>query len=101
MDFCIAGRDPVLNWAFDHRQVKQFDEIRQAAYMPPESVILTKLQAFRESGSTRHLDDIKSILRVSGAELDIAYIGREAARTGVSGDWLDLLGRSGLKRGAG
>jgi hypothetical protein len=101
IDFCVAGRDPVLNWAFEHRQMKQFDEFRQAAYMPPESVILTKLQAFRESGSTRHLDDVESILRVSGAELDIGYISREAARTGVSGDWLDLLERSGLKRGAG
>lgn len=101
VDFCVAGRDPVLNWAFDHRQVKQFDEFRQACYMPPESVILTKLQAFRESGSTRHLDDVESILRVSGVELDISYVNREATRTGVSGDWRDLLGKSGLKRGAG
>jgi hypothetical protein len=95
VDFCIAGRDPVLNWAFEHRQMKQFDEFRQAAYMPPESVILTKLQAFRESGSTRHLDDIESILRVSGAELDISYVNREAARMGVSGDWRDLLEKAG------
>ena len=99
VDFCVAGRDPVLNWAFEHCQVKQFDESRRAAYMPPESVILTKLQAFRESDSTRHLDDIESILRVSGAQLDIAYIDREAARTGVSGNWRELLGRSGLSRG--
>lgn len=101
VDFCVAGRDPVLNWAFDHRQVKQFDEFRQAVYMPPESVILTKLQAFRESGSTRHLDDVESILRVSGAELDVSYVDREAARTEVSGDWRDLLEKSGLKRSAG
>jgi hypothetical protein len=67
VDFCIAGRDPVLNWAFEHRQMKQFDEFRRASYMPPESVILTKLQAFRKSGSTRHLDDIESNLCISRA----------------------------------
>lgn len=22
VDFCVAGRDPVLSWAFDHRQVR-------------------------------------------------------------------------------
>ena len=78
--FCVAGRDPVLSWAFDHRQVWQFDEVRQASYMPPESVILTKLCAYQDSGSTRHLDDIESILRISGPELNLAYIHQEAAK---------------------
>jgi hypothetical protein len=96
IDFCIAGHDPIQVWAFKHRRVKNFDEFRQASYMPPESVILTKLQAYRDSGSTRHLDDIKGILRVSGPELDRAYIDREAARIGVFGTWRELLEKSGL-----
>jgi len=64
VDFCVAGRDPIHVWAFEHRQVKNFDEFRQAAYMPPESVILTKLRAHQDSRSARHLDDVASILRV-------------------------------------
>jgi len=96
IDFCVARRDPIHVWAFEHRRVKNFDEFRQAAYMPPESVILTKLRVYQDSTSTRHLDDIESILRVSGPELDLAYVDREAARTGVFGTWRELLDRSGL-----
>lgn len=85
-----------MHWAFQHRQRLPFDEIRQASFMPPESVILTKLRAHRGSGSNRHLGDIESILRVSGLGLDLAYINREAAREGVFGTWRELLERSKL-----
>jgi hypothetical protein len=98
IDFCVAGRDPVHTWAFEHRRVRSFGEFRQAAYMPPESIILTKLRAHQDSRSTRHLDDIESILRVSGPELDLSYIDREAARLGVFGTWRELLDRSGPGR---
>jgi hypothetical protein len=96
IDFFVAERDPIHVWAFEHRRVKNFDEFRQASYMPPESVILTKLRAHQDSGSTRHLDDIEGILRVSGPELDLAYVDREAARIGAFGTWRELLDESGL-----
>lgn len=96
IDFHIAERDPIHVWAFEHRQVRQFDEFRQAVYMPPESVILAKLQAYQDSGSTRHLEDIGGILRVSGSELDLAYVDREGFRIGVFGTWRELLDRSGV-----
>jgi len=96
VDFLVAERDPIHVWAFEHCRVKNFDEFRQASYMPPESVILTKLRAHQDSGSTRHLDDIEGILRVSGPELDLAYVDREAARVGAFGTWRELLDESGL-----
>jgi hypothetical protein len=74
------------------------DEFRQASYMPPESVILTKLRAYQEGHSTRHLDDIEGILRVSGPELDLMYVDRAAARIGALGTWRELLDKSGLGR---
>jgi hypothetical protein len=96
VDFRVAGRDPIHTWAFEHRQIKPFDEFRQAAYMPPEAVILTKLRAYQDSDSTRHLDDISSILHVSGPELDLTYIDREAARIRAFGVWQELLEKSRL-----
>jgi hypothetical protein len=42
------------------------------------------------------LDDIEGILRVSGPELDLAYVDREAARIGAFGTWRELLDESGL-----
>ncbi len=98
IDFHVAGPDPLLSWAFRHRHVKDFDEIRQAAYMPPESVILTKLHTFRDSGSDRHLRDVEGILRVSGSMLDWDYISREAVRLGVFGLWRELAGRVKLSK---
>ncbi len=64
--------------------------------MPPEAVILTKLRVHQDSGSTRHLDDIGGILRVSGPELDLAYVDREAARIGAFGTWRELSDESRL-----
>jgi hypothetical protein len=97
VDFCVAGRDPIYTWAFEHCLVKSFDEFRQASYMPPESIILTKLRAYQGSGSTRHLDDIASILRVSGPELDLAYLHREAARMNGLAIWRELVEAGGSR----
>jgi len=98
IDFSVAGRDPLLAWAFERRRVLDFDEFRRASYMPPESVVLAKLRAFQEGGSTRHLDDVAGILRTLGMELDLDYVGREAARMEVFGTWRELLARSGRGR---
>jgi hypothetical protein len=98
IDFCVAGPAPIYVWAFEHRQVKSFDEFRQASYMPPESIILTKLRAYQEGHSTPHQDDIQGILRVSGPELDLIYVDRTAAGIGVLGIWRESLEKSGLRR---
>jgi hypothetical protein len=93
VDFYVAAPDPILQWAFEHRQIKPFDEFRQAAYIPPEAAILTKLRAYADSGSERHLRDIESILRVSREVLDLAYIGQLAIRAGLFEHWRILLDR--------
>jgi hypothetical protein len=91
VDFWVPGYDPVIQWAFDHRRIMPFDEARQAAYMPPEAVILTKLRTYRASDSTRHLEDIESILRVSGPGLDRVYIEREALKMDMLKTWRRLV----------
>ncbi len=90
VDFAVAAPDPVLQWAFEHRQIKPFDEFRRAAYIPPEAAILTKLRAYVDSGSERHLRDIESILRVSGEILDLAYIDQTTIRVGLFEHWRKL-----------
>lgn len=60
--------------------------------------IIDTVEATQDSRSTRHLDDVESILRVPGLELDLSYIDREAARLGVFGTWRELLDRSGPGR---
>ena len=64
--------------------------MRQAAYLSAEGAIISKLNAFSESQSTRHLDDVRSIIRVQGDTLDAAAIDTMAARLGVLGAWRAL-----------
>jgi len=82
-----AGIRRLLRQALAERVVLPFDEIRQAAYVSAEGAIASKLHAFAESGSTRHLEDISSIVRVQGDRLDAAAIDVVAARLGVLGAW--------------
>jgi hypothetical protein len=48
------------------------------------------LRAYAESNSTRHLDDIASIVRIQGSALNQAEIDGQAARMGVIGVWREL-----------
>ncbi len=93
VDFWVPGYDPIIEWAFEHRRIMPFDKARQAAYMPPESVILTKLRAYRASESTRHLEDVESILRVSGPDLDRVYVERQAPKMEMLKTWRRLAAK--------
>lgn len=67
-----------------------FDEIRRAAYVSPTAVVIAKLRAYDESLSTRHLDDIASIIRVQGNRLDREKLDIASARMGTLGVWRAL-----------
>ncbi len=55
-----------------------------------EALVITKLQVYAESESTRHLDDIASVIRIQGERLDNAQIDVVAARLGLLGAWRAL-----------
>ncbi len=67
-----------------------FDEMRRAAYVTAASVVVAKLKAYENSQSTRHLDDIASIIRIQGKELDHGQLDIAAARLGLLGVWRAL-----------
>ncbi len=90
IDFWLPESDPLMRWAFKRVRALEFSPGRVARFMPPESVILFKLRAYRESQSTRHTEDVAGIVRVSGATLDVGYIDVEAARMGEMGTWRAL-----------
>lgn len=62
------------------------DGIR-VAFAPPESVIIRKLEFFKEGGSEKHLRDIAAILREADAEMDPAYVEEEVRTCGLSAAW--------------
>lgn len=82
--------EPELQEMIVKRTYLPFDEIRRAAYITPSSVIVAKLRDYENSQSTRHLDDIASIVRLQGQKLDQKRIDIFAARLGLLGAWRAL-----------
>jgi len=89
VDFFVP-QDPLLLAMITERVYLPFDDIRRAAYVTAASVIIAKLRAYQESQSTRHLDDIASIVRIQGNELAQEKLDIAAARLGLLGVWRAL-----------
>lgn len=88
-DFYVP-HEPELRAMIAGRVYLPFDEMRRAAYVTPTSVVAAKLRAYEDSQSTRHLDDIASIVRVQGNKLDQERLEIAAARLGLLGVWRAL-----------
>jgi len=54
---------------------------------PIEYVILRKLEYFSIGGSDRHIRDIRSMLRLSGARIDFPELERWINREGLGSEW--------------
>jgi hypothetical protein len=52
--------------------------------------VIGNLQTYAESESTRHLDDVASIVRIQGQKLDKAGIDIAVAQMGLLGLWRSL-----------
>lgn len=59
-------------------------------FISPEDLILSKLRWFKMSESTRHLEDIKSILKISKEKIDWIYLKKEAKKQNVAKILSDL-----------
>jgi hypothetical protein len=68
---CYPATSDLLHvWALQHRRRIHLREDFAIWLAPPEYVIVRKLQHFRDGGSTKHLGDIRAMLRYSGEVLD-------------------------------
>lgn len=88
-DFYVPVEPELLAMISD-RTYLPFDEMRRAAYVTPTSVVVAKLRAYKDSESTRHLDDIASIVRLQRKKLDQAAIDIAAAQLGLLGVWRSI-----------
>lgn len=87
VDFWVMGEDAFSRSKMQRRVPKEF--AGETIYMvSPEDLILAKFQWYQISpASTRHLEDVESIFKVSGSQLDRKYLEEWAEKLGVS----DLL----------
>ena len=85
-DFYLANRDELHAWAF--RNKKSYPLGGQTITLaPPEYVILRKLEFFREGGSEKHLRDIRSILAISGDQIDHPALSEWINRRELQSQW--------------
>ena len=85
-DFYLTGRDELHQWAFRRKRTVQF-EGEAVILAPPEYVILRKLEFYREGGSEKHLRDIRSMLAVSGDQMDKSELNAWIQRRGLETQW--------------
>lgn len=85
-DFYTSGRDELHAWAFRNARRLEFRN-EPITVAPPEYVILRKLEYFREGGSDKHLRDIRSMLAVSGDQLDRPALDEWIRLRGLEPQW--------------
>ena len=85
-DLYLTGRDDLNAWAFRGRRQVELDG-ETISLAPPEYVIVRKLEYYREGGSEKHLRDIRSMLTISGEQLDRQALNDWVERRGVQAEW--------------
>lgn len=66
----------------------------EAYFARPEDIILYKMIYFREGQSDVHVRDILGMLKVSGPEIDTAFIAEWAQQLDLTGIWDAVLRRA-------
>jgi hypothetical protein len=87
IDFVMARDDAWGRSQLARRIRKPILPDREAFVAAPEDVIIGKLWYYHEGESEKHLRDIASMLRVSGDEIDLAYVEHWAKQLGFDAGW--------------
>jgi hypothetical protein len=85
-DMYLAGRDELNAWGLRFKRAVQY-EGETAILAPPEYVIVRKLEYYREGRSEKHLRDIRSMIAVSGDQLDKPALTDWIKRLGLEAEW--------------
>jgi hypothetical protein len=87
-DVYLSSDDPLHAWALQNRRAVENEGV-QIWLVPPEYVIIKKLEFLREGGSEKHIRDIRGIL--AGIDVDRALVERETAQRGLGDLWQKCL----------
>ncbi len=86
VDFWILKESDSV--AFEQLKRKKAKKIlnEEIYFISPDDLILNKLVWYKKrGGSSRHIEDVESIFKVSGSKLDKNYLKKQAAKLEVSG----------------
>jgi len=83
VDFWVEKEGKDNPSEFKNRKSKKISGQR-VFFVSPEDLILSKLQWHKLSPSDRHIDDVKSVFRISGEKLDKKYLNYWVKKLGLS-----------------
>ncbi len=86
VDFWVV-HDDAFNMSSLKRKIPKKVLGETVYFISPEDLILIKLKWHKESESSRQLEDVESIVKISGSRLDMAYLKKWAKRLGVEHIW--------------
>ena len=87
VDFWVIKKGDLIGQKELERKIARNFSGQKIYFISPEDLILSKLRWFKESESSRHLEDIESILKISREKIDFDYLKSEAKKQ----DSLDIL----------
>jgi hypothetical protein len=83
VDFWVAEERSLRPPEFKNRKIKNISG-QNVYFVSPEDLILSKLQWYQETQSSRHLEDAQSVLKISHEKLDLKYLKQWAEKLNVS-----------------
>lgn len=86
VDFWVIKDDNAAGLLELKRRKKEIFEGQEIFFISPEDLVLSKLRWARQSASTRHAEDIRSVLAISGKAMDMDYLKKQAAIQGLARD---------------
>lgn len=87
VDFWVDKEDKNNPPEFENKKPHKISG-QEVFFISPEDLIISKLEWYRLSESDRHIDDLKSVLKISGGKLNTEYLKY----------WIDKLGLSELAK---
>lgn len=82
VDFWVAKEGELSTLEFKRKKVKSLLG-KKINFISPEDLILRKLLWYKESQSSRHLEDAQSISRISNEILDKKYLKKMAIKSDI------------------
>lgn len=85
VDFWVLDKSDIFELHRLKRRICKNLLGQKVYFISPEDLILSKLRWHKQSGgSTRHLEDIESIIKIFGKKLDMKFLEKWARK---QGDW--------------
>lgn len=85
-DIYLASNDPLDTWGLAHR--RQETIAGEPVWLAPaEYVIVRKLEYYRKGGSSKHLTDIRAMLRIRPDLIDLPTLTGHIGQRGLDAEW--------------